>query len=189
LNNINRGLGPSAQTNLQGAGTAEKVYRIGSRSAILEVGGKYRHERKYADTYVLTLVPNGTVPLSTFPNRLTNSSYYNGGAYNLGYNASYEDAIAYATANPGAFTSNSTAGQDPSDFTLVEQVGAGYVMNTIDLSSNAKFIAGVRVEGTSDRVNNFSVGNFSCAPPDSGTCSSITPNSFSGSYITVLPSV
>jgi TonB-dependent receptor len=189
LNNINRSLGPSAQTNLQAAGTGEKVYRIGSRSAILQFGGKYRHERKYADSYVQTLVPNGTVPLSTFPNRLTNNSYYNGGAYNLGYNATYEDAIAYATAHPDAFTSTSTAGQDPSEFTLVEQVGAGYVMNSIDLSSKARFIAGVRVEGTSDRVNNFSIGNFSCAPPDTGTCSSITPNSFSGSYITVLPSV
>ena len=120
---------------------------------------------------------------------MTNNSYYNGGAYNLGYNATYEDAIAYATANPNAFTSSSTAGQDPSDFTLVEQVGAGYVMNSIDLSSRARFIAGVRVEGTSDQVNNFSVGNFSCAPPETGTCSSITPNSFSGSYVTVLPSV
>jgi TonB-dependent receptor len=188
LNNINRDLGPSAQTNLQVAGNVDKVYRIGSRSATLEVGGKYRHQRKYADTYVLTLVPNGTVSLSTFPNTLTNNNYYNGGQYPLGYNASYEDAIAYATAHPGAFTSSSTAGQDPSDFTLVEQVGAGYLMNTIDLSNRARLIAGVRVEGTSDSVSNFSVGNFSCAPPETGTCSSITPNSFSGSYLTVLPS-
>ncbi len=70
----------------------------------------------------------------------------------------------------------------------MEQIGAGYAMNTIDLSNKARFIAGVRVEETRDSVNNFSVGNFSCPPPETGTCSSITPNSFSGSYLTVLPS-
>jgi TonB-dependent receptor len=161
---------------------------MGSRSGSLEAGGKFRNQHKFADTYVLTLAPNGTVPLSIFPNRLTNNSYYNGGAYKLGYNATYEDAIGYADTNPGAFTSTSTQGRDPSDFTLVEQVGAGYVMNTIDLSTRTQFIAGLRVEGTRDRVNNVSVGSFPCAPPQDGTCSSITPNSFSGSYTTILPS-
>jgi outer membrane receptor protein involved in Fe transport len=63
--------------------------------------------------------------------------------------------IAYANANPSAFTSRSTFGQDPSEFDLVEKVSAGYVMNTIDLSSRVRFIVGLRVEGTSDRVINF----------------------------------
>jgi TonB-dependent receptor len=59
----------------------------------------------------------------------------------------------------------------------VEKVSAGYVMNTIDLSNRFRLIAGVRFEGTTDRVINFSVGP-----------SSLTPNSFSGSYVTALPS-
>jgi TonB-dependent receptor len=188
LSRINRSLGSSAGTNVQTGATAAKIYQIGSHAATLEFGGKYRHFRKYSNAYTLTLRPNGTIPLSTFPNRLTNANYYNGGPYPLGYNASYEDAIAYATANPGAFTSSSTAGRDPSDFTLVEQVGAGYVMNTIDLSSHAKVIAGLRLESTHDHVNNFSIGTFACAPPQAGTCSSINPNAFAGSYVTLLPS-
>ena len=40
LGNINRQLGDSAQTNLGAAGTAVRVYRVGSHSATLEVGGK-----------------------------------------------------------------------------------------------------------------------------------------------------
>jgi len=185
LSNINRDLGHSAQLNLQAAGAGAKRYHIGSRLATVEIGGKFRNEHKFADTYVLTLTPNGTIPLSTFPNRLTNNNYYNGGDYKLGYNATYENAMAYANANPSAFTSSSTFGQDPSEYDLVEKVTAGYVMNTIDLSSRVRFIAGLRVEGTSDSVTNFSVGSFAC---QTGTCSSITPNSFSGSYVTVLPS-
>ena len=136
LNNINRDLGHSAQLNLSVAGSGAKRYHIGSRSAIIEYGGKFRNVHKFADTYVLTLTPNGSIPLSTFPNRLTNTNYYNGGNYNLGYNASEEDALAYANAHPSDFTSSSTFGQDPSQYDLIEKVSAGYVMSTIDLSSS-----------------------------------------------------
>jgi TonB-dependent receptor len=177
LNNINRSLGHSAQLNLQAAGAGAKRYHLGSRLATIEIGGNFRNVHKFADTYRLTLVPNGTVLLSSFPNRLTNNNYYNGGDYKLGYNANYEDSIAFANANANAFTSSSTFGQDPSFYNLVEKVSAGYVMNTIDLSSRFRLIAGVRFEGTTDRVVNFAVGPTSFAP-----------NSFSGSYVTVLPS-
>jgi TonB-dependent receptor len=146
--------------------------------ATVEVGGSFRNVHKFNDSYVLTLTPNGSIPsLNAFPNRLVNTNYYNGGNYNLGYNASYEDAIAFANAHPSFFTSTSTLGQAPQDYGLVEKVSAGYVMNTIDLSSRFRLIAGLRVEGTTDSVNNFSIGN--------GT---FTPNSFSGSYNTLLPS-
>jgi len=188
LNNINRDLGHSAQLNLAMAGSGAKHYHIGSRTATIEYGGKFRNVHKFADTYVLTLTPNGTIPLSTFPNRLTNTSYYNGGNYNLGYNASYEDAIAYANAHPSDFTSSSTFGQDPSQYDLIEKVSAGYLMNTIDLSNRLRLIVGLRAEVTTDDVTNFSVGKFPCAPPETGTCSSINPNKFSGAYYTLLPS-
>lgn len=188
LGRISQSLGSAGQTNLSGAGSAVKSYRWGAHSATLEFGAKYRHEAKRSDTYSLTLRPDATIPMTAFPNRLTNNGYYNGGAYNLGYNASYEDAIAFANANPAEFTSSSTQGQDPSDFTLTEQVAAGYVMNTVDLSSRSKLIAGLRIETTRDHVQNFSVGNFPCLT-GTGTCSSITPNVFSGSYTTILPSV
>src|SRR6516164_1785967 len=146
LNNINRSLGHSAQLNLQAAGAGAKRYHLGSRLATIEIGGNFRNVHKFADTYRLTLTPNPniTIPLSTFPNRLINNNYYNGGEYKLGYNANYEDAIAFANANPSEFTSNSTFGQDPSFYNLVEKVSAGYVMNTIDLSSRFRLIAGVR---------------------------------------------
>ena len=178
LGGINRDLGDAVQLNLGVGGSGAWRYHIGNRSAVLEAGGKFRNEHKYADTYVLTLTPNGTVGMSQFPNRLINHNYYNGGAYQLGYNVSLEDVLSYANGNAGSFTSSSSQGQDPSQFSLVEQVSAGYVMNTIDFANGIRFIAGLRAEYTSDGVHNLAFG-------DNGA---VAPNAFSGSYYTLLPS-
>ncbi|HZP07296.1 MAG TPA: TonB-dependent receptor [Terracidiphilus sp.] len=177
LDHINRDLGKAVQLNLGVGGSGAKQYHIGNRSAVFEYGGKFRNEHKYADTYSLALTPNGTVDMSQFPNRMINHNYYNGGAYQLGYNVSLEDVLAYANSHASAFSSSSTQGQDSSQFSLVEQVSAGYVMNTIDFSNGIRFIAGLRAENTSDSVHNLAFG-------DTG----ITPNAFSGSYYTLLPS-
>jgi TonB-dependent receptor len=177
LSYISRDLGEAAQLNLGVGASGAKRYHIGNRSAVFEYGGNFRNEHKYADTYKLTLSPNGTVGMSQFPNRMINHNYYNGAPYRLGYNVSLEDVLAYANTNASAFTPSSTQGQDLSQFGLVEQVGAGYVMNTIDFANGIRFIAGLRAENTSDNVHNLASG-------DTG----ITPNAFSGSYYTLLPS-
>jgi TonB-dependent receptor len=183
LSDLNQDLGPSAQLNLQASGSGAKRYHIGSRAAVFEMGGKFRNVHKFSDGYVVDYAPLGTIPLSTFPNVLTNHNYYNGGDYKLGYNANEEAAMAYERANPGAFTFSSTQGQDPQEFDLVEKVSAGYLMNSLDISSRLRMVAGLRVEGTTDSVSNFSV-NSNCT-----STSCITPNHFSGDYVTILPSV
>jgi TonB-dependent receptor len=178
LSFLTQDLGTAAQLNLGIGGSGALRYHIGNRSATFEYGGRFRNEHKYADTYVVTLTPNGTVPLSQFPNRLINHNYYNGGTYPLGYNAKLEDVMAYANSNSGAFTPSSTQGVDSSQFGLVEQIGGEYVMNTIDFSNGMRFIAGLRAEQTFDGVHNLAFG-------DNG---SVTPNAFEGSYYTLLPS-
>lgn len=185
LSNITRDLGKAAQLNLGVGGSGAKRYHIGNRLATIEYGGKFRNEHKYADTYVLSLAPNSMVPMAQFPNRLINHNYYNGGAYQLGYNVSLEDVLAYANTNAGSFTPSSTQGQDPSQFSLNEKVSAGYVMNTIDFGNRMRFIAGLRAEVTNDGIHNLAFGSYDCS---TGTCTSVTPNSFSGSYYTLLPS-
>jgi len=185
LNDLNRSLGPSAQLNLQAAGAGAKRYHIGSRLATIEVGGNFRNVHKFSDGYTADYCPIGqsacpgpvvSVPLTTFPNRLTNTNYY-GSNYNLGHNARVEDVFAYVKANPSMFAFSSTAGQDGQEYDLIEKVPAGYVMNTVDLSSRLRLVAGLRVEHTSVDVSNFIIG-------DTG----VLPNKFSGSYTTVLPS-
>ena len=175
---IGRSLGTAAQLNLGLGASAAKRYHIGNRSATIEGGLKFRNEHKYADTYQLSLTPNGTISLSQFPNRMVNHNYYNGGKYQLGYNAKLEDVLAYANANPTLFTSSSTQGVDSSDFGIVEQVKAAYAMNTIDFANGVRFIAGLRMEYTSDKVHNLAFG-------DNGT---VAPNTYSGDYYTFLPS-
>jgi TonB-dependent receptor len=178
LDHISRSLGTAAQLNLGGGGSGAVRYHLGNRSAIFEYGGKFRNEHKYADTYNETLTPSSSIAMTTFPNRLVYHHYYNGGQYPLGYNPNAEDVMKYATAHSADFSVDSSQGQDPSQFGLVEQVGAGYVMNTIDFANGIRFIAGLRTENTRDRVNNLAFG-------DNGA---VTPNAFSGSYYTLLPS-
>lgn len=188
LNDLNRDLGISAQVNLQAAGSVGKRYHLGSRSGTLEMGGEFRNEHKFDNGYVADYSPVGSIPMTGFPNRLSNDNYYNGGNYKLGYNPTEEEVFAYEQANPSAFTFSSTQGQDGQDFDLIEHVGAAYLMNTIDLKSHVQFIAGLRVERTSDTASDFSFGSFPCPSDPTTTCSSITPGSFKGFYTTILPS-
>jgi TonB-dependent receptor len=182
LSDFNRDLGTAAQLNLEGSGSVGKRFSIGSHSSTIEFGGEFRNQHKFNNGYVVDYTPNGTIPMTTFPNRLTSTNYYNGGEYKLGYNPNEEDVASYVQANPGAFTFSSTQGQDPQEFDLVEQVSAGYAMNTIDLTSRLRFIAGLRVEHTSDSYRDFVI-NGSCT-----TASCVSLNTFSGGYTTFLPS-
>jgi len=178
LKSTTRNGGIAAQLNLAARGSGAVRYQFGQRSAVLEYGGEFRNEHKYANTYQVTLAPGSTVLMNTFPNRLVNHDYYNGGSYRLGYNPKEEDLVAYENAHAADFSSDSSQGIDPSEFGIVEQVSAGYVMNSIDFSNGIRFIAGLRAENTGDAVHNLAFG-------DSGNP---TPNSYSGSYYTLLPS-
>lgn len=194
LSDINKSLGASAQLNIEASGSGAKRYHIGSRLATIEVGGRFRNAHKFNDGYQLTIPTASSectggaclatpIPMTQFANRLTNHNYYNGGNYNLGYNPSYEDVIAFYDANantPGLFAApTSTQGNDGQEYDLIEKVIAGYFMNTIDLSSRWRFIAGLRIEATRENVANFSF--------DLNT-GNITPAKLKGSYITYEPS-
>jgi TonB-dependent receptor len=180
LSSIRRDLGLSAQLNIEASGSGAKRYHIGSKLATVEVGGRFRNAHKFNDGYVWEATPTGNIPMSTFPNAIVNHNYYNGGNYNLGYQPSFENVFAFYNANLSQFnTPTSTQGTDGQEFDLIEKVSAGYIMNTIDLSSRWRLIAGVRVEATSDNGTNFLFNEVA---------NTVGPNKFTGSYITVLPS-
>ncbi len=177
LNNIQISKGKSAQLNLQFAGAMAKRYRIGSHLANIEVGGKFRNAHKFDDTYNIgyTPLPTENILLSQFPNGFTNSNYYDG-TYKLGYNPNYQSIRNFLIANPADFTSISTFGADPANYGLMEKVSSGYLMNTIDLSSRVRIVAGVRFEGTNLDTLSFDT-----------TTNTLSDNA-SGSYVKVLPS-
>jgi TonB-dependent receptor len=165
LNDVNISRGKTAQTNLQVAGAMGRRYHIGSHLATLEIGGKFRNAHKYdhsyADDYAIPTVglsnssapnPNdfapgaAILPLSQFQMAFHNPGYYNG-TYPLGPFANYYQTQAFAFSHLNDFVFTTGAAGAGNFYQYVEQVSAGYVMNTLDFSK-FRFIAGVRVEGT-----------------------------------------
>jgi TonB-dependent receptor len=182
LSDINgAAVGLTAQLNLQFTGAVAKNYHLGSRLATAEVGGRFRNAHKFDNSFTPDFsVPDGVtlLPMNQFPSVVSNSSYYNG-SYPLGPNPGYRDVLrAFNAIMPGAL---STASRVPTgnNYDLIEKVSAGYVMNTIDLNSRIRFVAGVRFEGT----------NLDTAGPTFDSDNNFTGlTNNSGSYLKVLPS-
>jgi TonB-dependent receptor len=176
LNRIQSNHGLTAQVNLQVTGAFAKRYHIGSHTSTIEVGGRFRNAHKFDNSVGLEFDANTTVPLSQFPSRLTNHNYYEK-SYQLGPNPAFNDVFAYYFANQSNF--DAVAPDITSQYNFIEKVSAGYVMDTIDLSSRVRLVAGIRFEGT----------NLDTASPtfdDSGSFIGLTKAS--GSYLKVLPS-
>jgi TonB-dependent receptor len=175
LDHIQIDHGRTAQLNLQFAGAMGKRYHLGSHVSTFEIGGRFRNEHKFDDTYSDRLDPNTDIPFSQFPSEFSNSNYY-GGTYKLGPNPTYQTINKFANANPGLFDISSSLGIDPANYDLVEKVSAGYVMNTVDLSSRFRLVAGLRFEGTNLKTVSFDT-----------TTNTLTDEAH-GSYLKVLPS-
>ena len=145
--------------------------------------GDGRHWRKVSPCSQVSTTATATgsdplvsIPMSQFPSRFSNNKFYDG-AYPLGPAPIYEDNLAFATANPAAFKFRTTRGVDPGNYDLAETVSAGYVMNTVDFSTRARLVAGVRVENTDLTTISFD------------TKANTLSDKANGSYLNVLPSV
>jgi len=173
--------GQSAQVNFQVTGAYARRYHLGGHLSTIEIGGRFRNAHKYDNSFNIDYTPNDSILLSQFPNGFTNDNYYEN-SYKLGYNVNYQVVRDYLMSNLNAFTAASSEGVDPANYSYIEKVSAGYLMNTIDLTGRVRLVAGVRFEGTNLNVVNR-VFDGSVSPP------TITDNQFSGSYVKVLPSV
>jgi TonB-dependent receptor len=186
LNDFNISRGKTAQTNIQAAGAVGRRYRIGSHLATLEVGGKFRNAHKYdhsySDDYAIPTVSGSndfapgaaTIPVSQFQMPFHYPGYYDG-TYPLGPFANYAKTIGYVFANPSQFVFSTGAAGAGNFYQYVEQVSAGYVMNTLDFSK-FRLVAGVRVEGTN--LDTLSFDNQANTLSFKG----------GGDYVKVLPS-
>jgi len=175
LDNIQIDHGRSAQLNLQFTGAMGKRYHLGSHSATFEIGGRFRNAHKFDDTFSVEMDPNTDIPLSQFPSEFSNDNYY-AGSYKLGPNPTYQTINKFLNANPALFDSISSRGIDPANYDLVEKVSAGYLMNTVDLNSRVRVVAGVRFEGTNLKTISFD------------TTTNTLSDQANGSYLKVLPS-
>src|SRR5271157_2110684 len=185
MTDINTSFGHSPQLNLQFTGAYGKRYHLGSHLSTIEIGGKFRNAHKFDNSYEPTYTPNGSVPLTGFLGTFTDPNYYQN-HYQFGPTTDWSKLINYLNANPSAFTlTPGTIGQNSANFDYVEQVSAGYVMDTLDLTGRIRIVAGLRVEGTS--LDSYT---YQCDPTCLNTPSQQGSVSLrqQGSYINALPS-
>ncbi len=185
MSDINTSVGHSPQINLQFSAAYGKRYHLGSHLSTIEIGGKFRNAHKFDDSYEPTYTPNGSVPLTGFLSTFTDPGYYKGN-YQFGPVTDWGKMIGYLNANPSAFTlTPGTVGANGANFDYVEQVSAGYVMDTLDLTGRIRFVAGLRIEGTG--LDSYT---YQCDPTCLTTASQQGSVSLrqQGSYINYMPS-
>jgi TonB-dependent receptor len=194
LNDINLTSGQSTQINLQAGGAMGINYHLGTHTSTLEFGGQFRNEHKGQDAYSPTYdcngptgcTANGNPVMTQFTTSFTNPSYY-GGSYHMGPVTNFDLITRWLAANPGAMPLDEGAthlNSDASNYNLQERVSAGYIMNTLDLSSKLHLQTGLRIEATQTSDTGYLVVNDA-----NGNYLSTTPEHGSGSYVNPLPSV
>ncbi len=181
-------VGESAQLNLQGAAAYGHIYRVGERFGTIEFGGKLRNASKYNDSYTTTYtVKKGvTIPVAQFGGSFADPNYY-GGTYPWpSNNAEFTPIQNYVAAHPDQFTVTGGPGPNSSQYDLTERVGAGYVMNSLDLSARVRLVAGLRIESTHVSTTSFNNntglkdftagGDYTDVLPSASLKFSTTPN-------------
>ncbi|HXI28541.1 MAG TPA: TonB-dependent receptor, partial [Vicinamibacterales bacterium] len=171
-------VGESAQRNLQAAGAFGHLYHAGNNFGTLEFGGKIRDARKYDNSYTTsyTVAKNVTIPIAQFGGGFTDPTFYDNSYPWPLQNVDYTLVQSYVQTHPQQFVVTGGPGVNKSNYDLTERVGAGYIMNSLDLSSRTRVIAGVRIESTHVDTLSF---NANTGQQDF---------SAGGDYVDVLPS-
>lgn len=190
--------GQSVQLNLQAAASFGKQYHIGTRYGTFEFGAKIRNAHKFDNTYnkhwsVPVEVDTSGNPIldangNTFPipipdsahpewnSNFSNPNYYDK-TYPAGNYTDWAKVYEWVLKNPGQFQ---TEYVDPrpnsANYDLIERIPAGYLMNTIELASRVRLVAGVRFEATHEDTLSFD-----------STANTLSYHA-GGDYLNVLPS-
>ncbi|MGC1463072.1 MAG: TonB-dependent receptor [Terracidiphilus sp.] len=154
--------GQSAQLNLQASASYNRIYHIGTHYGSFEFGAKIRNAHKFDDTYdTYWTVPsdaNGNpipIPISahpewnsdfTDPNYYDKTYTYNGQGY--GSVTDWGKMRGWVDANQSQLVFNTDQGPNKGNFDLIERIPAGYFMNTLELASRVRLVAGLRFEAT-----------------------------------------
>ena len=190
LSEIDLTSGQATQLNLQASGAMGINYHLGTHASTLEFGGQIRNAHKGQDAYspVYDNYANGASapPMSQFLGTFTNPHFY-GGSYHLGPVTNFDLITSWGVANLASLPLDEAAthlGSDASNYNLQERVSAGYIMNTLDISSRLHLQTGLRFEATQTSDTGYLV-----IDDTNGNYVSTTPESGSGSYVNPLPSV
>jgi TonB-dependent receptor len=186
LSDINLTTGQATQLNLQAGGAMGINYHLGTHASTFEFGAQFRNEHKGQDAYSPTYDNGDTPPMTQFLSSFTNPHYY-GGSYYLPRVTNWNLFTAYLANNPGSIPLDEATthqNSDASNYNLQERVGAGYVMNTLELGPKVHLQTGLRIEGTMTSNTGYLVLTNA-----DGSYGGTTPQYGSGSYVNPLPSV
>ena len=180
---VSFGYGP--QVNLQGGAGYTQDYTFGEHHGVFEIGGKFRNVHKFnkGDDQIYT-APDTNIPFTQFPDGFQNNHYYNGGEYQFGPVTRVSTLFQFIRNNTSVLTVDpvATAIQNAgSNFSLDEQIPAGYLSNSITWGKFALY-TGLRIEGTLERLQ----GQIVTFNPD-GSLQPITTQVTHPSYVNVLP--
>lgn len=152
--------GKSAEVGLQAAASYGLQYHLGSRYGTVEFGGKVRNAHKFDDTFNQTWTVTATddsgnqipIPVSAHPewySNFTDPGYYDK-TYKVGSVTDWGKVKGWALSaqGQGLLTYNGDVGPNKHNYRLTERIPAGYVMNTLELASRVRLVAGLRIEAT-----------------------------------------
>ena len=177
----------SPQVNIQGSVTFAKQYTVSGHYGTFEIGGKLRNAHKFQEFKdpVYTATNPSMFPLSGFPVSLQNHNYY-GGSYIAPPLMNFNSILSAVLGNPSAFTVDTQPlNQLESNNDVIERVGAGYVMNTINFN-RWRLYTGIRFESTTEYAAGYQVVLDNNNPLG---YSGVTPLHKSSTTVDPLPSV
>ena len=157
--------GRSVQLNLEASGSYARMYHFGTRYGTFEFGAKIRNAHKFDDTYNESLCTDsacdgdGAIPVSQHPewySTFSDPNYYDG-TYGGKYPAvtSWGLLRGWAEANKTQLSIVGGPGVNSNNYDLIERIHAGYFMNTIELASRVRLVAGLRIEATHVDTTSF----------------------------------
>jgi TonB-dependent receptor len=209
--------GKNAQLNLTAQASYEKSYSLGGHFGTFESGFKFINAHQSQDSTETVYDGFGTsAPLMTqLLDSFHNTDFYNGSYFGGQYGqvSNFNSAQSYTLKNySGEVDLQKTAADTyPNLFHTVEQVTAGYAMNTIDFGK-LRLNTGLRIESTRDLTFGYNLtfygtyspatqsyaggsssvecsGNKAPIPPSTGNCYTAVGTNNNPSYIDFLPSV
>ncbi len=200
--------GQAVELNLQEWAGMGMNYHLGSHSATFEFGGEFRNSHAFQYAYTPTYIPsfdnnanggdNNGNPYGIYPSQFQapwQDPHYYSGNYHNGPFTDYYRETAYFAANPSQFDLSEALthfGSDSANFDLIERIGAGYVMNTIDWPK-FRLQTGLRFEATQVHALGYYV-NPAAGPngdglDNNGNWIGTAGETTSQSYVVPLPSV
>lgn len=189
--------GYTAQNNLSAAASYSKTFRVGNHISTLEAGFKIRNGHKFSDG-VETVFDGWSAanfPMTQYLGDFSSSNYYNNAYYGGHYGpvSDFNKLLALTQTTLASYVDGykSALNNYPNQFSLVERITAGYIMDTFDFG-RLRILAGVRIENTDTRTLGYNVtlypaGNKIC--PTATGCGFPVPVKGNLSYIDPLPSI